>query len=148
MLRRLLGSVRAALRGGTSSFNPAEKQVLSHVLAAMPEVERSTLRSQIDAVALVQRQHPGRLVVAFYPKTADVASLPYPGYEHCLAKVAYTSRGRKRTTTVVLHNGRLMSLERNVPVVVGDIEPPVSVTLHPGPGSNITSQIDAEEHRG
>jgi hypothetical protein len=148
MLRRLLGSVRAALRGGTSSFSPAEKQVLSHVLAALPEAERSALRRQIDAVTLVQRQHPGRLVVAFYPKSADVAPLPYPGYEYCLAKVSYISRGRKKTTTVVLHNGRLMSLERHVPVDVGDIEPPVTVTLHPGPRSNMASQIDAEEHRG
>lgn len=148
MLKHLLDSVRAALRGGTRSFNPAETQMLSHVLMALPEVERSTLRRQMDAVSLVQRQHPGHLVVAFYPPAIDVATLPYPGYEYCLAKVTYRSRGRKRITAVVLHNGRLMSLERNVPIVEADIEPPVAVILHPRQRSSVATQIDAEEHRG
>jgi hypothetical protein len=148
MLKYLLDSVRAALRGGTRSFSPAEEQVLSHVLMALPEGERSTLRSQIGAISLVQRQHPGRLVVAFYPQGIDVATLPYPGYEHCLAKVTYRSHGKKRITAVVLHNGRLMSLELHVPIVEADIEPPVVVTLHPRQGSTVATEIDAEEHRG
>ena len=102
MLKYLRSSVRAALRGGTRSFSAAEKHVLSRVLMALPEVERRTLRRQIDAISLVQRQHPGRLVVVIFPPATDLATLPYPGYEHCLAKVTYTSRGSKRITAVVL----------------------------------------------
>ena len=146
MLRELLHSIRASIRGGTPSFTRAEEQLLSHVLAALPEDERSALRAQIDAVSLVQRQHVGRLVVAFYPKSKDVARLPYPGYDHCLAKVTYRFKGKKKTTAVVLHDGRLMSLEGNVPIAEGDIEPPVAVTLHPGKRSGVAIDIDAEEH--
>lgn len=146
MIREALDSIRAAIRGGTPSFTRAEKQLLSHVLEALPEGDRRVLRAQLDAVSLVQRQHAGRLVVAFYPKSTDVVRLPYPGYEHCLAKVTYRSKGKKQTTAVVLHDGRLMSLERNVPIGEGDIEPPVAVTLHPGGHSGGAADIDAEEH--
>jgi hypothetical protein len=147
MLRELLHSIRAAIRGGTPAFNRAEKQLLSHVLGALPEGERHALSAQIDAVSLVQRQHAGRLVVAFYPKSADVVRLPHSGYEHCLANVTYRHKGKRKTTAVVLHDGRLMSLERNVPIAEGDIEPPVAVTLHPRGRSGVASEIDAEEHR-
>ena len=147
MLRAVLASIRAALRGGTRGFNPAETQLLSFVLGAMPEDERRILRAQIQAISHVQRQHPGRLVVAFYAKSSHTGSLPYPGYEYCLARVTYRTNGAKRTTAVVLHDGRLMSLERNVPTAEEEIEPPVRVTLHPGRPSPVAVEIDREEHR-
>jgi hypothetical protein len=147
MLRALLASIRAALRGGTRGFNPAETQLLSLVLEALPEDERRILRAQIDAISHVQRQHPGRLVVAFYAKSSQVEPLPYPGYEYCLARVTYRTSGTKRTTAVVLHDGRLMSLERNVPTAEEEIGLPVHVTLHPGRPSPMAAEIDREEHR-
>jgi hypothetical protein len=146
VLKGVLQSIGAALRGGSRTFSLAESRLLSAVVDALPEHERAVLKAQIDGVSLVQRQHPGRLVVAFYPRSLHLPVLPYPGYEYCLAKVTYKSKGRRKSTAVVLHDGRLMSLERNVPDQAADVEELVKVEIHPGGRSDVANEIDAEEH--
>lgn len=133
--------------GGTCGFNDAEARIIAFVADSLPVEEGLVLRHQVKAVRKVQRQSPGRLVVAFYKERDSVPPLPYPGYEHCLANVTYTSRGRSKTTSLVLHQGRFMSFERNVPQTMGDIEAIQSVTLHPKGFESIAQEIDAEEHR-
>lgn len=135
------------LRGGSRSFNEAERQILQFTLEALPAKDRETLSKQIAAVTLVQRQHPGRLVVAYYKRNPEkVPLLPYPGVEHCIAKVSYKSNGKTRTTALVLHNGKFMSFERNVPQLPTDIESVVKVALHPEGFASIAEDIEAEEH--
>lgn len=147
MLNNFFDFLYVALRGGTRRFNDAEKQLLSFVLESLPENDKQVLSAQISAVSLVQRQHPGRLVVAFYRKPKNVVQLPYLGYEHCLAKVTYKSSGKSKTTALVLHDGRFMSFERNVPETMCDIESLVKVALHPSGYSNVAEEINAEEHQ-
>jgi hypothetical protein len=142
VLERLSGF----LFGGTRGFNAAEARVLSFLSEALPAQERQTLARQLGAVRKVQRQNPGRLVVAYYRKGDDVPRLPYPGYAYCLAHVTYMSRGHPRTTSLVLHDGRFMSFERNVPQQLSDIEAPCSVVLHPKGFESVAAEIDAEEH--
>ena len=146
MLNGWLRHLYAALQGGTPGFSAAESRVLSFVLDGLAEPDRSTLTAQIGAVALVQRQHPGRLVVAYYRRPETVPPLPYPGYEYCLAKVKYMSRDRARTTSLVLHDGRFMTFERNVPELESDIESLVAVEMHPGTRSSVAEEIDRAEH--
>lgn len=138
--------ILAFFRGGTSSFNDAEKKLLSFVLEALPENDRAVLSTQINSVSLVQRQHPRRLVVAYYKKPETVVQLPYSEYEYCLANITYKARGKAKTTAIVLHNGRLMTFERNVPQVSSDIESLVKVVLHPTNHKSVADEINAEEH--
>lgn len=146
MLKKMLDLFNIALRGGTQSFNDAEKQILSYALEALPEKEKEILAAQISAVSLVQRQHPGRLVVAFYKKSKNVVQLPYLDYEHCLAKVTYKSHGKSKTTALVLHDGRFVTFERNVPQTTRDIDSLIKVALHPDGYSGVAEEINAEEH--
>jgi hypothetical protein len=136
----------ARARGGTAGFNEAEMSILSFVLARLSEPDRTTLAAQIQAVDLVQRQQPGRLVVAYYRRRERVAVLPYSEYEYCLAKVKYLNRGKARTTSLVLHDGRFMSFERNVPESEEAIESLLSVEFHPGASPSVAKEIDRVEH--
>jgi len=142
----VLARLSEFLLGGTRGFNDAERRLLSFVLEALPPQDREILSRQIASVRKVQRQHPGRLVAAYYRKQDDVPRLPYPGYAHCLANVSYKARGRTRTTSLVLHDGRFMTFERNVPQGLVEIESLAKVVLHPAGFRSVASEIDAEEH--
>lgn len=142
MLTRILDF----FRGGSRDFNAAEKQLLSFLMDALPPEDKGVLSRQLACVRLVQRQHPGRMVVAYYETEQHVAQLPYPAAEHCLAQVSYRSNGRTKTTSLVLHNGRFMSFERNVPQTPSDIESLVKVVLHPKEHKAEAEEIDAEKH--
>jgi hypothetical protein len=142
----MFNKILAFLRGGTRGFNDAERKLLSFVLNVLPERDKSVLSTQLSSVSLVQRQHPGRLVVAYYRKPNRVPQLPYPGYEYCLANVSYKSGGKTKTTTLTLHDGRLMTFERDVPQATSEIESLVKVTLHPSGHKSVIEELDAEEH--
>lgn len=144
MIERLL----AFLRGGTVGFNKPELLILDSVLDVLPKAESDILSKQVGAVSLVQRHNPGKLVAAYYPKRLRVPSLPYSGYEYCLAKVSYRSNGTTKTTNVVLHDGKLMTFERNVPQGNDHIDAIVEVYLHPNGYKPVAQEIDAEEHGG
>jgi hypothetical protein len=142
VLTRLLDFFRA----GSRDFNEAEKRLLSALGDALPAHEKEILLRQLVSVRLVQRQHPGRLVVAYYKNQEAVPQLPYPGIEYCLAKINYRSRGRNTATFLVLHYGRFMSFERNVPQTLADIESLGHAVLHPATYKGVAQEIDAEEH--
>lgn len=142
----MLTKVIDFFRGGSRDFNEAEKRIFSFVSDALPPTDKATLQQQIISVRLVQRQHPGRLVVAYYKNPQTVEQLPYPGYQHCLAKVSYRSNGKAKTTYIVLHNGRFMTFERDVPQNPSDIDSLIKVVLHPDDFKDVTAEIDAEEH--
>jgi len=128
-----------------AAFNEAEELLLSFLIDALPAKDRDILSHQLMAVRKVQRQHPGWLVVAYYKKGGDVPQLPYLGCERCLANVTYKSGGRTKTTSLVLHDGRFMTFERNVPQSLSDIEALVAVSLHPGDFKSVAAEIDAQE---
>ncbi|NEZ02551.1 hypothetical protein G4Y73_00135 [Wenzhouxiangella sp. XN201] len=144
----MLERVLAFLRGGTIGFNKPELLLLDSVIGALPEEESDVLRKQVQSVSLVQRHDSGRLVAAYYPKRSSVPLLPYPGYEYCLAKVSYRLNETTRTTNVVLHDGKLMTLERNVPRRNERIDEIVNVSPHPGDYKPVAQEIDAEAHGG
>lgn len=133
-------------RGGSRDFNEAEKRLLSLLMDALPADDREVLSRQLESIRLVQRQHPGRLVVAYYKNQQEVPQLPYLGYEYCLAKVSYKSKGSTKETSLVLHNGRFMTFERNVPQTPDDIQSLGEVILHPGNHKGVAEEIDAVEH--
>lgn len=141
-----LKKVIAFLRGGSSEFNEQEMRLLQATVESLPKKEAEILAKQITMVSLVQRQHPGRLVVAYYPKRTNAPQLPYLGYEYCISKVTYNSFGKRKTTDLVLHEGRFMTFERNVPHKEEKIESIVKVVLHPVGYKPVAEEIDAEEH--
>ncbi|MCC6074346.1 hypothetical protein ACFPTX_13720 [Pseudomonas sp. GCM10022188] len=140
-----LKKVIAFLRGGSSEFNDPE-MLLQATLDSLPKVEAEILAKQIEAVSIVQRQHPGRLVVAYYPKIINVPQLPYLGYEYCISKVTHKSAGKIKTTNLVLHEGRFMTFEGNVPLKEDKIESIVKVVPHPSDYNQVAEKIDTEEH--
>jgi hypothetical protein len=142
----VLRKVVAFFRGGSSDFNSAEKRIISFMSEALPAAERDILAKQLTQIRLVQRPSAGRIVVAYYDERSNFPKLPYPGYEHCLANVSYRSKGKTKTTSLVLHDGHLMTIERNVPKEAADIESLVKVVLHPKGFTNVTRELDAEEH--
>jgi hypothetical protein len=112
----------------------------------LPEHEARIFSEQIESVSLVHRHNPGRMVVVFYPKGSKVPPLPYMDYEYCIAKVRYTSDETTKWTYIVLHNGRLMSFERNVPLKNTKITTVNKIVLHPVGHRAVTDDIDHEEH--
>ena len=143
----MLANLLEYLFGGTRGFNDAESRLLSFVSESLPPEEQRIWEQQIRSVRKVQRQIPGQLIAVYYQRNAKVPPLPYPGYEHCLATVTYLSRGRARTTSLVLHDGRFMTFERNVPQRLGDIEALQSIVLHPKGFKSVAPEIDGQEHR-
>ncbi|WP_141758660.1 hypothetical protein [Duganella sp. HH105] len=133
-------------RRGTTRFNDAENKILAHLLAALPPVECEILRKQLLSLRLVQRPQPGRISIAYFRAPEDLEPLPYPGYEYCLATVSYKSANKTKTTAIVLHDGRLMTFERNVPRELNEIESLGKVVLHPKKFTTVTDEIDTEEH--
>ncbi len=146
VLEKTLKKVIAFMRGGTSTFNESEMLLLESTLKEFPDQDAQVFLKQIASVSLVQRQHPGRLVAVYYPKNKHVPQLPYGGYEYCLAKVSYRVNGKMKTTNLVLHDGRFMTFERNVPLKSDNIESIAKVLLHPGGYEPVAEEIDGEEH--
>lgn len=144
MLSRLL----EFLLGGTPGLNAAEGHLLCFLLEALPPGDRGILSRQLQAIRKVQRQHPGRLVAVYYTRGHAVPKLPYPGDEYCLAAISYRSGRRTRTSSLLLHDGRFSTLERNVPTNLGQIDALVSVVLHPRGFESVAEEIDREEHEG
>lgn len=142
MLTRLL----EFFRGGSRDFNEAEKSLLLTLADALPEHEKEILLRQLTSVRLVQRQHPGRLVVAYYKNQQEVPQLPYLGTEYCIAKINYRSSGQSKATYLVLHHGRFMSFVRSIPRTLSDVESLGKVVLHPPTYKGVAQEIDAEEH--
>lgn len=127
----MIEQIVAFFKGGTSKFFETELFVLNTVIKALPANDAVILKKQIDVVSLVQRPMPGKLITAYYPKKLSVPSLPYSGYEYCIAKLIYRSQDKQRIIHVVLHEGKLMSLEGNVPLKNDCIDEIISVELHP-----------------
>lgn len=142
----MIKKVVAFLRGGTAGFNKPELVLLNAVIDVLPKPDADILKDQIQLVSLVQRHNPGRLAAAYYPKRARIPELPYLGYEYCLANVSYKLNGSTRTTNLVLHDGRFMTFERNVPLKNDRIDSIVKVDLHPGGYKPVAQEIDSEEH--
>ncbi len=144
--KRTLASLRAFIRGGTTRFSDAESAIIEYAIAALPIADQEILREQLDALRLVQRPHPGRLTIAYFHRPETLRTLPYPGYEHCLARVTYKTKGKSRTSSLVLTDGRLMTIERNVPIRLDEIEALTRIALHPARFRSVTAEIDHEEH--
>ena len=142
MLTRVLDFFRA----GSRDYNDAERRILASVSDALPPADKEIFARQIAATKLIQRQHPGRLVVTYYKEPDAVPVLPYSGIEHCLARVSYRCHGKTKSTFVVLHDGRFMSFERAVPQKSTDIEAVLAVDLHPNGYSGVADEIQHEEH--
>lgn len=148
MIRKVLDFLSIVFRGGTSHYNEGEMKLLLYALDALPNNEKEIFRAQINGIRLIQRQHPGRLVVSYYRKPKAIPQLPYLGMQHCLVKITYISKGKRKTTSLVLHDGRFMTFERNVPSKAAEIESLVKVLLHPSGYSSVAEEIDSEEHGG
>lgn len=146
MLGKIKDLANILIYGGSTKFNSGENTILSAVYAALPNNEKETLEEQLNSVILVQRQHPGRLVMAYYRKSANLVELPYSGYEYCLAEVKYKNNNRTKKTNVVLHDGVFQSLEHAVPKEQTEINEIISVILHPNEYKSVAEEIDNEEH--
>lgn len=142
----MFANISEFLFGGTPGLNEAEERLLSFLSDALPPQDREILSCQLKSIRKVQRQHPERLVAVYYRNGNNVPRLPYLGYEYCLANISYKSGGRTRRTSLVLHDGRFMTFERNVPQRLCEIEGVVAVALHPQRFKGAAEEIDSQEH--
>jgi len=127
------------------SPNSRNSDALARLVATRPGY--MALSRQLQCVHKVQRQHSGPLVVACYEKGADVPQFPYLGHEHCLAHITYKPAGQTRTTAIVLHDGRLQTLENNIPLHLSEIQALSGLTLHPSGFEGVGQDIDLQEHQ-
>ena len=144
-MEKLKDFANILIYGGSTKFNSGENVILTAVYNALPENEKEIFEKQRNSVKLVQRQHPRRLIMAYYRKSANITELPYSGYEYCLAEVKYKNNNRTKKTNVVLHNGVLQSLEREVPKEQTEVNEIVSVVLHPKGYKGVAEEINDEE---
>lgn len=118
---KILRSLAAFARGGTTGFLPLEADILRAIEHALDEVMATKLRARIQSINLVQRLDGGRQVNAYAmaggrPSLDDQMRLTAADGEAKLADFFFTStHGRKFEGSVWLVDGRLFSLEFDNP---------------------------------
>jgi hypothetical protein len=119
--------------GGTRSFSQSEIALIRAVIECLPSSDAQILENQIRSIRLVQQPVRGRLSICFYPANRKIPELPYGGYEYCLAEVTLRDDNRKRRkkSRLMLHDGRLQSLEGFIPPKTEQQISSNQVLLHP-----------------
>ena len=134
------------IRGGTRSLSPAEASLIDHVTAALDADERQILQRQTAAINLVQRPQSGRMTICFYPKNDAAPRFGQMDYEICLATVTWKqTNGRRVKAKIMLHNGRLQSLQGHIPEASFD-QSDCEVILWPEIASTTPEAADRLEH--
>lgn len=114
---RILNTLSAILRGGTTSLNQFERSILAAIVAKIEDpAQREGLQRQIDAVNFVQRLDGGREVNCYYrgenQVVADNARLDGSVGERKVAEVHVTGNDlATNRCSVWTVDGRLFSLE-------------------------------------
>jgi hypothetical protein len=109
----LLARLGELIRGKTRRLRPYEEAILTAVRGKLDPVERDVLRRQIAVRPLTQRSLGGRMVLFVFDRgrKEQIPLFDDRDDEHCLARVRFRSGSSRNVVLVVIHRGRLSTLE-------------------------------------
>jgi hypothetical protein len=137
------------VRGKTRALRPHEEAIFAAIRERLDPRERDVLSMQIEAQPLIQRSIGGRMVLFAFDRGRQ-DRIPLFGNrddEHCLARARLRCGSSRNVALVIIHRGRLSSLEfrRTLEHLgAGPLEV-TDVTLHVSETS-VTHAIDRLEH--
>jgi hypothetical protein len=112
-LGQLLNRLAELLRGKTRRLRPHEEAVLAAIQFRLEPSERDVLRHQLAAGPLTQRNLGGRMVLFAFDggRQERIPLFENRDDGHCLARVRFQSGSSRNVALLVIHRGRLSSLE-------------------------------------
>ena len=112
-LGSLLARLGELVRGTTRRLRPYEETILAAVRERLEPAERAVLARQIAVRPLIQRSLGGRMVLFSFDRRRQeqIPLFDDRDDEHCLARVRIRSGQSRNVVLVVIHDGRLSTLE-------------------------------------
>ena len=109
----LLARLGELIRGTTRRLRPYEETILAAVRERLEPGERDILARQIAVRPLIQRSLANRMVLFAFDRgrQEQIPLFDDRDDEHCLARVRLRSGRSRNVVLVVIHRGRLSSLE-------------------------------------
>lgn len=109
----LLARLGELIRGKARRLRPYEEAILAAVREKLNPVERDVLSTQIAVRPLTQRSLGGRMVLFVFDggRQERIPLFEDRDDEHCLARVRFRSGSSRNVVLVVIHHGRLSTLE-------------------------------------
>jgi len=112
-LGALLSRLGELVRGKTRRRRPYEDAVLAAIQERLDPSERDILRQQLAALPLTQRGLGNRMVLFAFDggRQERIPLFENRDDEHCLARVRFRSGSSRNVALLIIHNGRLSTLE-------------------------------------
>jgi hypothetical protein len=110
---KMLSRLGELVRGKTRRLRPYEEAILAAIQERLDPAERDVMRQQLVASPLTQRSLGNRMVLfAFDGGRQDRLPLfENRDDEHCLARVRFQSGSSRNVALLIIHRGRLSTLE-------------------------------------
>ena len=101
------------LRGGSRRLRPYEGAIFAAMCEKLNASERDVLDRQLSAAPFMQRSLGGRMVLFAFDKGRQdrIPLFDDRDDEHCLARVRMRSGSSRNVAQLMIHRGRLSSLE-------------------------------------
>lgn len=112
-LGALLGRLEELVRGKTRRLRPHEQGILAAIEARLEPSEADVLRRQLAALPNTQRSLGNRVVLFAFDggRQERIPLFANRDDEHCLARVRFESGSSRNVALLLIHDGRLSSLE-------------------------------------
>ena len=112
-LRQLLSRLGELLRGKTRRLRPHEEAILAAIQSRLEPSEHDVLRQQLAVQPLTQRSLGNRMVLFAFDggRQARIPLFANRDDEHCLARVRFQSGSSRNVALLVIHRGRISTLE-------------------------------------
>jgi hypothetical protein len=112
-LGALLSRLGELVRGKTRRLRPYEETILVAIQGRLEPSERDVLRQQLAALPLTQRSLGNRMVLFAFDggRQERIPLFDDRDDEHCLARVRFQSGSSRNVALLVIHHGRLSTLE-------------------------------------
>lgn len=148
-LGALLARLGELVRGTTRRLRPYEEAIFAAVRERLEPGEREVLARQIAVHPLIQRSLGNRMVLFAFDRgrQEQIPLFDDRDDEHCLARVRLRSGPSRNVVLVVIHRGRLSSLEfrRTLRHLDAQRLEVTDVTLHVRETS-VAAAVDRLEH--
>jgi len=112
-LGTLLGRLAELIRGRTRRLRPHEGAILDAIGTRLDSSEAEVLRRQLAVLPTTQRSVGGRMVLFAFDgeRQERIPLFVNRDDEHCLARVRFESGSSRNVALLIIHDGRLSSLE-------------------------------------
>ena len=109
----LLSRLGELVRGKTRRLRPYEEAILAAIRERLEPVERDILVRQIAVRPLTQRSNGGRMVLFAFDRGRQERIPLFDNRDdaHCLARAHLRSGSSRNVVLLMIHGGRLSSLE-------------------------------------